>query len=198
MKKNKFQLKREATYQQLLEAGMKCFSAKGYASTTLGDIVALTGHTKGAFYVHFKSKEELFLQVLDYQMQLTHGWTDAPKEFSSAETTLEEVLVVVLARLGQMLGGVDNWIVVLADFYQQTKGDAVIQGTLRQHYGEWVAGIEKLVVVLQEQGWVSPDRDPRPVAKQIIAFNDGFTLFTVLFGETDKKALIQGLVKLLA
>ncbi|TMV48361.1 TetR/AcrR family transcriptional regulator [Paenibacillus mesophilus] len=198
MKKNKFQLKRESTYQQLLEAGLKCFSAKGYASTTLGDIVELTGHTKGAFYVHFKSKEQLFLHVLDYQMQITNGWTDVPKEYSPEDTTLEKIITIVLTRLGQMLKEVDNWIVVLADFYQQTKGDPVIQSALKQKYREWVGGIEKLIVVLQEQGWITPDKDPVLIARQVIAFNEGYTLFSVLFGGTDAKVLIQGLVKLMS
>jgi AcrR family transcriptional regulator len=198
MKKNKFQLKRESTYQQLLEAGLKCFSAKGYASTTLGDIVELTGHTKGAFYVHFKSKEQLFLHVLDYQMQVTNGWTDVPKEYSPEDTTLEEVITIVLTRLGEMLKGVDNWIVVLTDFYQQTKADPIIQSALKQKYREWVEGIEKLIVVLQEKGWISPDKDSVLIARQVIAFNEGYTLFSVLFGGTDAKVLIQGLVKLMS
>lgn len=198
LKKNKFQLKREATYQQLLEAGMKCFSKKGFASTTLGDIVEQTGHTKGAFYVHFKSKEELFLKVLDYQIQITSGWTDVPKEYNPADTTLAEVITITLTRLGQMLHGVDNWIIVLADFHQQTKNDPEIQSMLRQKYREWVAGIEQLIVVLQEKGWIDKNKDPALIAKQVISFNEGFTVFSVLFGETDTKVLISGLVKLMS
>ncbi|MGO4547978.1 TetR family transcriptional regulator [Paenibacillus sp. 2TAB23] len=142
MTKNKFQLKREATYQLLLEAGMNCFSEKGYAATTLGDIVARTGHTKGAFYGHFTNKEQLFMHVLDYQLQLTNGWTDIPKQYSPADTTLEEVLSITLTSLGQMVKGVDKWIVVLIDFYQQTKHDSEIHGMLKGKYRKWIAGIE--------------------------------------------------------
>lgn len=196
--KNKFQLKREATYGQLLEAGMKCFSAKGFSSTTIADIVSQTGHTNGAFYVHFKTKEHIFLQVLDYQMQITSGWTDVPKAYSPANTTLEEVVTITLTRLGEMLQGVDNWIVVLADFYQQTKQDPEIQHVLREKYKGWVAGIEQFIRILQEQGWISKEKDVRTTAKQVIAFNEGFTVFSKLFGETDTKALIQGLVKLMS
>ncbi|QMV41909.1 TetR/AcrR family transcriptional regulator [Cohnella cholangitidis] len=197
MIKNKFQLKREATYRQLLEAGMKCFSAKGFASTTIGDIVAQTGHTNGAFYVHFKTKEQLFLQVLEYQMQITSGWTDVPKAYSPTDTTLEEVVTITLTRLAEMLQGVDNWIVVLADFYQYTKEKPEIQGLLREKYQDWVFGIEQFIRVLQTHGWISKDKDPILTAKQVIAFNEGFTVFSKLFGETDTKALIQGLVKLM-
>lgn len=197
MKKNKFQLKREATYRMLIEAGWHCFAEKGYAATTLGDIVARTGHTKGAFYGHFQKKEELFFHVLDYQIELTEGWWNIPAEYSPADTTLEQVIEHTLTRLGQLLMGIDNWIVVLVDFYQQTKQDAQIQRVLREKYGQWIAGIEKLVLSLQEQGWISKDKDPAPIAMQIIAFNEGYTIFSALFGGTNPRVLIQGLTKLM-
>jgi AcrR family transcriptional regulator len=198
LKKNKFQIKREATYQLLIEAGMKCFSEKGYTATTLGDIVEQTGHTKGAFYGHFESKEQLFLHILDYQQQITSGWTDIPKQYNPAETTLEEVMTATLIGLGQMLKDAPNWILVLADFYQHTKHDPEMHGVLKEKYREWVAGIESLVIVLQEQGWLSRDKDTHRIAMQIIAFNEGFTINSVLFGGFDEQVLIQGLVKLLA
>ncbi|MBO9609906.1 MAG: TetR/AcrR family transcriptional regulator [Paenibacillaceae bacterium] len=195
--KNKFQLKREATYRKLLEAGMACFAEKGYASTTLSDIVARTGQTKGAFYGHFPSKEQLFLHVLDYQMQLTAGWMNVPKQFDPRETTLAEVLAITLERLSQMLGGAENWILVLIDFHLQTKQDPAMQDKLKAKYGEWLGGIEELVAVLQEKGWVAPDKDVREIAMQTIAFNEGYTIFSALFGGTNSHALIQGLVKLM-
>lgn len=198
MKKNKFQLKREATYQLLLESGLKCFSEKGYAATTLGDIVERTGHTKGAFYGHFTSKEELFLHILDYQQQLTAGWTDVPKEYSPSNTTLEEVLTITISRLGEMLKGVDNWIVVLVDFAQQTKHIPELQDKLKEKYQEWVAGIENLIRVLQEQGWVSKEKDIHTIAVQVIAFNEGATIFSHLFGANHGQAYIQGLVKIIS
>jgi AcrR family transcriptional regulator len=198
LKKNKFQLKREATYQLLIEAGMTCFAEKGYAATTLGDIVARTGHTKGAFYGHFESKEQLFLHILDYQLQITNGWTNVPEEFSPADTTLEEVLVITLTRLGQMLKGINNWILVLVDFYQQTKHLPEIQAKLKEKYREWVAGIEDLITVLQERGWISREKDTRLIAMQVIAFNEGYTIFSVLFEGTNTDVLIQGLAKLMS
>lgn len=177
---------------------MKCFSANGFTSTSIADIVSQTGHTSGAFYVHFKTKEELFLHVLDYQLQITSGWTDVPKAYSPEETTLEEVVTITLTRLNEMLRGVDNWIVVLADFYQHTNKDPEIQNLLREKYRVWVSGIEQFIRVLQEQGWISKDKDARVTAKQVIAFNEGFTVFSKLFGETDTNALLQGLVRLMS
>lgn len=198
MAKNKFQLKREATYQALLESGLQCFAEKGYAATTIKDIVARTGHTQGAFYGHFASKEEFFPHVLAYQQQRTRGWSEIPGDCTPANTTLEEILTMVVTRLGQTLPGFDRWILVLVDFYQNTHHDPKARSLLETKYREWVDGIVELVETLKARGWVILEKDARQVARQIIAFNEGCNVFAALAGEADLPTLIQGLVKLLS
>jgi len=200
LKKNKFQLKREATYRKLIEAADKCFLEKGFATTTIADIVALTGQTNGAFYAHFESKEQIFLHILDYRQQLSDGWTETPKQYRPENTTLEEVIAISVAKLQEMLKGSENfqnWILVLVDFYLQTKRNPEMQKVLKEKYVEWVAGIERFVDALKEHGWISQEKDSQGIAKQILAYNDGFSMNSVLFEGPDPKSYIQGLVRLL-
>ncbi|WP_406134665.1 ScbR family autoregulator-binding transcription factor [Streptomyces sp. NBC_01089] len=49
----------ERTRRRLLEEGAKLLTRSGYAHTTLGQIAAAAGMTKGALYFHFTSKEGL-------------------------------------------------------------------------------------------------------------------------------------------
>lgn len=57
MPRNKYP---EETVQKILDVSMKLFLEKGYEQTTILDIVDnLGGLTRGAFYHHFKSKEEV-------------------------------------------------------------------------------------------------------------------------------------------
>jgi AcrR family transcriptional regulator len=201
LKKNKFQLKREATYRKLIEAADKCFLEKGFAATTIADIVALTGQTNGAFYAHFASKEQIFLHVLDYRQQLSDGWTETPKQYRPENTTLEEVITISVTKLQEMLKGNENfqnWILVLVDFYLQTKRNPEMQTVLKKKYLEWVTGIERFIDVLKEQGWVSPEKDSYQVAKQVLAYNDGISVNAVLFEGPDPQSYIQGLVRLLS
>ncbi|WP_372352400.1 ScbR family autoregulator-binding transcription factor [Streptomyces sp. KL116D] len=53
------QARSERTRDNLIQAGARMFAEHGYASATLGRIVAVTGVTKGALYFHFASKDEL-------------------------------------------------------------------------------------------------------------------------------------------
>ena len=47
------------TRTRLLDAAMQVIRAQGYAATTVDDICHAAGLTKGAFFHHFKSKEDL-------------------------------------------------------------------------------------------------------------------------------------------
>lgn len=51
------------TRQQILDAAVQAFSARGVASTSLTDIANAAGVTRGAIYWHFKNKVELFNEV---------------------------------------------------------------------------------------------------------------------------------------
>ena len=58
MPRNKYP---QETVRKILEGSLKLFLEKGYEETTVLDIVGnLGGMTRGAFYHHFKSKEEVF------------------------------------------------------------------------------------------------------------------------------------------
>ena len=55
----------EATYDALLDAAEREFSAKGVTRTTLSDIACAAGVTRGAIYWHFKDKSALFQAMCD-------------------------------------------------------------------------------------------------------------------------------------
>lgn len=50
--------------QRIILEALRLFSLKGFLSTSVLDVTAAAGCSKGGFYNHFKSKEELFFAVL--------------------------------------------------------------------------------------------------------------------------------------
>ncbi len=50
----------EATRQQILDSAEHVFAAKGVAHTTMADIAADAGVSRGALYWHFTSKTDIF------------------------------------------------------------------------------------------------------------------------------------------
>jgi TetR/AcrR family transcriptional regulator, transcriptional repressor for nem operon len=59
---------------RLLNSALDVIRAKGYAGTTVDDICHKAGITKGSFFHHFKSKDELTLAAVAYWTSLTEGF----------------------------------------------------------------------------------------------------------------------------
>ncbi|MBT2637519.1 MULTISPECIES: TetR/AcrR family transcriptional regulator [unclassified Bacillus (in: firmicutes)] len=50
----------------IIEAAIKLYATKGFASTSIQEIVSESGISKGAFYLYFKSKDALLIAILEY------------------------------------------------------------------------------------------------------------------------------------
>jgi len=51
--------------EKIVHESLKLFSLKGFLSTSIHDILKASNTSKGGFYNHFASKEDLFFHVLD-------------------------------------------------------------------------------------------------------------------------------------
>jgi AcrR family transcriptional regulator len=57
--------KQAHTRMCLMQAAAKVFARRGLQQASIDEVSEEAGYTKGAFYANFKSKEELFLAMLD-------------------------------------------------------------------------------------------------------------------------------------
>ncbi len=58
--------KARATHLRILREAAQLFSVRGYFHTTVDDVMARAGLTKGGFYAHFASKDALVRAVIDH------------------------------------------------------------------------------------------------------------------------------------
>ena len=58
--------KAERTRQFIIENAAPIFNAKGYAGTSMNDLITATGLTKGSIYGNFENKDEVALAAFDY------------------------------------------------------------------------------------------------------------------------------------
>jgi AcrR family transcriptional regulator len=67
----------EERRRQIMEAALACFVRKGYHKTTMDDIVAECGLSKGTLYWYFENKDDLFVSLIkSYFFDVRQG-TDA-------------------------------------------------------------------------------------------------------------------------
>ncbi|PWB74531.1 MAG: hypothetical protein C3F07_07300 [Anaerolineales bacterium] len=80
------QQRSEETRTRIMEAAIKLFSNNGYNKASVDEICAEAGISKGAFYHHFKSKQELFLALLDGWLQTIDSAIEAAKDLPAPKT----------------------------------------------------------------------------------------------------------------
>ncbi|MPZ22367.1 MAG: TetR family transcriptional regulator [Dehalococcoidia bacterium] len=84
---------REETRRRLMEAAVTVFSRGGYERSTVDVVARTAGYSKGAFYVHFDSKEALLLQVLS---EAAHD--AAPVDSRDLQSVTEALVALVRER----------------------------------------------------------------------------------------------------
>lgn len=81
---NKKQLQSESTKKRVADCARALFVRKGYAGTSIEDIVSETGSSKGNIYYHFKSKEGLFLYLIDeWERDWDQKWREKEVHYHS-------------------------------------------------------------------------------------------------------------------
>jgi len=59
---------------KILDAALSLFRTKGYAATSVDDLCRQAGVTKGAFFHHFRSKEDLAVAAAQYWSETTSAF----------------------------------------------------------------------------------------------------------------------------
>ena len=80
------QQRSEETRSRILEAAVKQFSINGYNKASVDNICEQAGVSKGAFYHHFQTKQDVFLALLDGWLQIFDQAVEASKDQTVPET----------------------------------------------------------------------------------------------------------------
>src|SRR6188474_2457999 len=83
------QQRSEETRTKILDSAIQLFSTRGFNAASVDDICEEAGISKGAFYHHFKSKQLLFLALLDGWLQVIDSAIEASKDKTAPETFMQ-------------------------------------------------------------------------------------------------------------
>jgi TetR/AcrR family transcriptional repressor of nem operon len=90
------------TRQNITEKSLQVFSVKGYFNTSINDILAATGLTKGGLYGHFASKEDIWYAVYDEAVKI---WRSIVfKNTRNVINPLERIEITIENHLSNYLG----------------------------------------------------------------------------------------------
>jgi AcrR family transcriptional regulator len=142
------------TRQRLLDSAAALFARQGIAPTTIKEIAIGAGHTRGAFYAHFDSKDELCLEMLEQR------FGDYLERFSA--TLAGDAEPAERARragdqITSMLRSDPEWHRLSFEFAGYAAHDEQFRRELVKRYRSLRAGVAEVFRVrAQESGVVSP------------------------------------------
>lgn len=93
--------------EKIIHESLRLFSLKGFTSTSIQDILSAANTSKGGFYNHFSSKEDLFYEVLDEARKI---WRQRNLiGLKQAESALEKVTILLRNYKDRYLKDADNF-----------------------------------------------------------------------------------------
>ena len=109
----------ENSRSRLLAATINLVRANGYAATRVDDVCAAAGVTKGSFFHHFASKEDLAIAAADqWDNHAAHFFAQAP--YHAKTEPLDRLLGYVSFRKEMLKGDVWEWSCYAGTTIQET------------------------------------------------------------------------------
>lgn len=138
---NKKKLQSEMTKRRVAEAAKALFAQKGYKATSIEDIVSATGSSAGNIYYHFKSKEGLFLYLLD---EWDREWEQRWQEKEPHYPTTKDKLFGMAEQL--VLDNLDHPLTKAADeFYNNAEKASDVEERMAEMLAGYVSFNRKLL-----------------------------------------------------
>jgi len=109
----------EDSKTRFLQAALRVIRTKGYEATTVDELCAAAGLTKGSFFHHFRSKEELALAAAQHFADRAERlFADAP--YRSLSDPLARLLAYIDHRRALLTGEVPDFTCLLGTMVQET------------------------------------------------------------------------------
>lgn len=166
MEKN---LKSRVTINRLCYKGLDIFSKRGYYNTSLDDILKELELSKGAFYHHFKSKEDFFIHIVQSLIvQKVYALLIEP--LNTHDDPLPVILDSIENALEPNKGNEMIYGFMLTDFLTEfSKRNHEISTYLKDIVQMWEVNLVSLLKNGKVDGYIARHIDCEGIAAYIIA-----------------------------
>lgn len=188
---------KEKKRQEILQSAHACFAKKGFEVSTVDDIVAHSGISKGAIYNYFKSKDEIYLALME--KQTNESGNKFTKAISERESAFEKLNYLVDAYLNNDPNDVENkdYAIVHYEFRLYSTRKPEIKKALTDRYRNFFVSLLKNIILEgQASGELKKEIDPEMYADIFWAMINGVTLQAAILDDYHYKTILHEMKKM--
>ncbi len=170
------------TRQLIIESAAPIFNKKGYAGTSMSDLTAATGLTKGSIYGNFKNKDDVAVHAFQHNIDLIFDFFS--KEIEAAGSTLDKLLAYPrgfrkVYRMILAYGGCP----ILNTAVEADDTHAVLRKMAVDVLAKWKKSIVSLIEVGKTEGVIETATDAKNMAEILISLMEGGSVLSKVTGE---------------
>lgn len=155
--------KSESTRLSILQKSFELIYAQGYQSTSIDDILATTKVTKGAFYYHFKNKDEMGIAII-HELLKPALTQDFEKQLKSDQSPLDAIYKLMYNLLMKNDFLKLEFGCPAANFTQEmAPWNEAFTEALKEITELWAMTMNKAVEEGKKNGFVRKDVSPKQV-----------------------------------
>ena len=164
---------KEEARSRILDAANKVFAEKGYHEATMDDIAKRLGVSKGAIYLYFPSKEDLFEAMVKTAPQafkeiLYSSFGDEADPVQSATQFFDKMLKLSASNPGLSF-----------EILSEASRNPTLKRILKQNHAEYEEVLTSFLAEGQKRRFVRDNLDIRPLANALIALWNGLETLLV-------------------
>jgi AcrR family transcriptional regulator len=171
----------EETRERLIEAATAVFARAGFERATVDEIVREAGFSKGAFYVHFESKEDLFWSMLEERISRHQ---DAFRDTVDHNNSVAENVRMILSAVFGLTEADPVWSSLFMEFSAHAGRNEKVRLLLAAMYERWRESVVGILEAGRAAGRIRDDIDTKFIATIIVAAVEGSIIQALLSPET--------------
>ena len=183
-------LEKQYNETEVLDRAMHAFWARGYADTSIGDLVKATGINRGSLYAAYDGKRSLFLAALRHYDKLhRHEFLARIEQTHAPEEAITALFDVAANAIGN--GEKPPGCLLINTAIELSPHDAEIAGLIQSSFDEVEIFFRRMVESAQRNHTISRSIDPGETAKALLGLFLGLrVLARSNADETTRKVIV--------
>jgi AcrR family transcriptional regulator len=144
------------TKDSILQTAAECFAQSGYDATGIAEICERAGVSKGAFYHHFPSKQDVFIELVNRRLARLENLVKAGALLVEDSGSTPDQLRRMARMMQMIFDSSDSQVPLFLEFWTQACRDETIRASTLVPYHSYQQFFEELIQRGIDEGTLEP------------------------------------------